>query len=103
VEVAAHAPARPVLAVRRVRGELAVNEAEKEPVPPVWRLGLDDKESVMGMFSKGLFSKPASGKEKRAFARGTMASGKAAEAYAREKKRKAEFAARKRAAARRSK
>jgi hypothetical protein len=32
-----------------------------------------------------------------------MASGKAAEAYAREKKRKAEFAARKRAAARRSK
>jgi hypothetical protein len=41
----------------------------------------------------GLFSKPASKQEKRAFARGKTVSAKAAESYAREKARKADFTA----------
>ncbi len=39
--------ARQVLAVRRVREEPAVHEAEKGPVPSLRRHGLGDKEDLM--------------------------------------------------------
>ncbi len=64
--MAAHAPARQVLAVRRVREEPAVHEAEKGPVPSLRRHGLGDKESVM---SKPKVPSTISDKQRAALAR----------------------------------